>query len=196
MGIGLRTLVLNADYSPITIHPFEKPILAEDAITRVYNHNIPTCVVVEEYERTIKTNQSQFQFRIPSVIARISMAGYNGGGGLVGMKDEFLYYRDHAKCFYCEKPMMLSEMTKDHVVPESKGGKKTWDNIVSSCQSCNHAKADSPAVGRWKLRYEPYQPTYWEILSRRKKHPLELDHVTWVPFFSDWTQITVRENIL
>lgn len=188
-------MVLNADFSPITIHPFEKPIAAEDAITRVYNHREPTCVVVEEYDRVIKTNQSKFQFKIPSVIARVSNDGYKISE-FVGLKDEFLYYRDHAQCFYCEKPLALHEMTKDHVLAESRGGKKTWENIVSSCKECNHEKADAPATGKWKPRYEPYRPTYWEILNKRKKYPVILDHKSWLPFFSDWENVIVKENVL
>ena len=53
----------------------------------------------------------------------------------------------------------MSDLTYDHVIPRSQGGKTTWENIVSACETCNSEKAGrTPAQAHMKLRKEPKQP--------------------------------------
>jgi 5-methylcytosine-specific restriction endonuclease McrA len=46
------------------------------------------------------------------------------------------------QCFYCMRPLLLSESTLDHIVPVAKGGTAAVTNLVASCYSCNQSKAD------------------------------------------------------
>ena len=50
--------------------------------------------------------------------------------------------RDHYMCQYCDKKLPAAELTLDHIIPESKGGLASWDNLVACCGACNRRKAD------------------------------------------------------
>jgi 5-methylcytosine-specific restriction endonuclease McrA len=50
--------------------------------------------------------------------------------------------RDHYMCQYCDTRLPAGELTLDHIIPESKGGPGTWDNLVACCRTCNRKKAD------------------------------------------------------
>ena len=76
-------------------------------------------------------------------------------------------------CQYCNKRFAKSNLTLDHVVPKSRGGDKSWNNLVTSCASCNQNKADNtPYEAGMTLLKEPTPPknNYWNspewILSR------------------------------
>jgi 5-methylcytosine-specific restriction endonuclease McrA len=79
-----------------------------------------------------------------------------------------LWYRDSFKCCYCDKELELSDVTIDHVFPKSHGGKKTWENSVTSCRECNQSKADtflkdlshSHALKRYPTKPNPTSPLY------------------------------------
>jgi len=177
MSTGLRTLVLNANYMPISVFPLHS-IPAEDAVTRIVGE---TCYVVAEYDRMIKT--PTLEMRWPSIIAR------NTGMKIketVTLRKESLYYRDHGLCAYCERPITLSELTYDHVRPKVRGGTLTWDNTVSSCGSCNQRKGSQTASGIWKPKVKVYVPTYWELLAERKKFPISVPDKAWVDYLGDW----------
>lgn len=55
---------------------------------------------------------------------------------------ENIFRRDNFQCRYCGKKLIKRELTCDHIVPRSQGGKKTWKNIVTACKSCNNKKGD------------------------------------------------------
>jgi 5-methylcytosine-specific restriction endonuclease McrA len=71
-----------------------------------------------------------------------------------------IFYRDKNICQYCHKRFSKSKLTLDHVIPKSKGGDKSWHNLVTCCSSCNQKKADKTIeqVG-FKLLNEPSPPT-------------------------------------
>lgn len=182
--IGLRTLVLNYNYMPISLFPLHS-IPVEDAITRVCND---TCRVVFEYDRKILTPTANMKW--PSVIARTEVKKIRES---VKLRTEALYYRDHGLCAYCERPITLHEMTCDHVFPKSHGGKYEWTNIVSACPTCNYAKGNALPVGRWKPRRFPMKPTYYQLLEIRKKFPIVIDDASWLNFLGDWkSDVTVK----
>jgi hypothetical protein len=53
-----------------------------------------------------------------------------------------LFARDKHMCLYCGDYLYDCELTRDHVVPVSRGGADTWENVVTACRLCNHRKAD------------------------------------------------------
>lgn len=53
-----------------------------------------------------------------------------------------IFLRDNYSCVYCEKPLAQDELSVDHVYPKSRGGKETWENLVTSCKICNCLKGD------------------------------------------------------
>ena len=70
-----------------------------------------------------------------------------------------VWLRDDGSCQYCSKRICLSESTIDHVVPKSKGGKNTWENVVLACEKCNQKKGNRLLENcSFELAKLPYQP--------------------------------------
>ena len=181
----LRTLVLNADYAPISLFPLQT-IPAEDAVTRVFNG---TCRVVMEYDIPIRTPTLKMNW--PSVIARTDRKRVRER---VKLEPESLYYRDHGRCAYCEKQLTLHCVTFDHVVPRARGGDSSWDNLVAACGKCNSQKGDALPVGEWMPKRRPYKPTYYDLLAIRKKFPITVDDANWMQFIGDWNADVIIRN--
>jgi len=55
-------------------------------------------------------------------------------------KDKAIWYRDGKTCRYCGKRISFVNMTRDHIIPKSKGGRSGYDNLVSACENCNKIK--------------------------------------------------------
>ena len=81
-----------------------------------------------------------------------------------------LFRRDSHMCLYCGDYLWSCELTRDHVIPVSRGGTDTWENVVTACRECNHYKADRllDEIGM-KLLAVPYAPNRAEglILENR-----------------------------
>ena len=70
-----------------------------------------------------------------------------------------VFWRDNFQCQYCGKTFKFDELTMDHVVPKSKGGTKTWENIVTSCSECNSKKRNrTPKEAQMPLIKRPHSP--------------------------------------
>ena len=68
-------------------------------------------------------------------------------------------WRDQNTCQYCSKEEESRVLTIDHVVPRSKGGKNTWENLVTACKKCNQKKGNkTPKEANMKLLREPKRP--------------------------------------
>jgi 5-methylcytosine-specific restriction endonuclease McrA len=81
-----------------------------------------------------------------------------------------VFARDGGRCVYCAAPAT----SIDHVVPRSRGGEHVWENVVSCCRRCNHAKADRGLVELgWRMRRAPCAPTgpAWRVLGTGRMHP-------------------------
>ena len=74
-----------------------------------------------------------------------------------------LYGRDLFLCAYCGDQFLPHQLTIDHVLPKSRGGKNLWTNTVTSCGTCNKRKADrTPEEAKMHLLYVPYVPSRFE----------------------------------
>lgn len=70
-----------------------------------------------------------------------------------------LFARDGYHCQYCGQTRPMSQLSLDHVVPRSQGGKTTWENVVCSCMSCNSKKGGrTPLQANMKLLSTPVRP--------------------------------------
>lgn len=82
-----------------------------------------------------------------------------------------LFLRDGNTCMYCGGQFPDHLLTRDHLVPLSRGGRNGWKNVVAACRSCNHAKgARTPEEARMELLAVPYSPNRAEylVLSNRR----------------------------
>lgn len=88
------------------------------------------------------------------------------------LNNDNLFLRDDETCQYCgrtraELPRKM-RLTRDHVLPTSRGGKDAWDNVVTACGACNHQKdARTPEEAGLTLRVKPRVPLVYEILLKR-----------------------------
>ena len=79
-----------------------------------------------------------------------------------------IYARDGNKCQYCGKRMPTTELSLDHVVPKSQGGKSTWDNIVCCCVKCNVRKGGrTPDQAHMHLITKPVKPKRSPVINIR-----------------------------
>lgn len=89
----------------------------------------------------------------------------------VPLTNRTLFRRDQQICAYCGNEFNNSELTRDHIIPQSRNGKNSWMNLVTSCAGCNKVKADrTPEEANMPLLYVPYVPNRAEylILSNKK----------------------------
>ena len=86
---------------------------------------------------------------------------------------EMLFARDRHICAYCGGHFRLADLTAEHVLPQSKGGRDTWTNLVSACKPCNLRKANrTPEQARMPLLYVPYVPSQHEAFILRNRRIL------------------------
>ena len=82
-----------------------------------------------------------------------------------------IYARDRNHCQYCGKKHPSSELSLDHIIPRSMGGKTTWDNIVCACTKCNVKKGGrTPQQARMKLITRPVKPKRNPVIHVHLRH--------------------------
>ncbi len=97
-----------------------------------------------------------------------------------------IYARDRNRCQYCGKKYRTSELSLDHIVPRSMGGKTTWENLVCACTECNVQKGGrTPQEAHMKLITKPTRPRNNPVIhvhlgqQRYKSWKQFLDHAYW-----------------
>ncbi len=114
-------LVLNADYRPLSYYPLSLWSW-QDAIKAVFLERVN---IVSEYDRVVRS--PTFEFKLPSVV---SLKTYVKPSRTPAFTRFNVFLRDRFTCQYCGAH---EDLTFDHVIPRSKGGQTTWDNVVAAC---------------------------------------------------------------
>jgi 5-methylcytosine-specific restriction endonuclease McrA len=139
-------LVLNATYEPINVCTVRRAVvllLKEKA------------EVIEHAERRL--HSATATFTKPAVIRLVSYVRIPRDTHRRKITRRAVFARDDWTCQYCGS---RTQLTVDHVIPRSKGGGSTWDNIVASCAPCNRRKGDSlPRQAGMHLRNPPRTPS-------------------------------------
>jgi 5-methylcytosine-specific restriction endonuclease McrA len=166
------TLVLNKLWSPIRTAPVKEAIglVAKGAARVIEPETFAT------HDLRSWNDVSRLQAKVEDAVIRsprlvllppevILLTAYEGRGAKnVVFSRKNLFKRDRYTCQYCGVQPGPEELTIDHVVPRSAGGKSAWENCVLACVECNKRKADrSPAQAGLRLRREPRQPS-WKAL--------------------------------
>jgi 5-methylcytosine-specific restriction endonuclease McrA len=153
-----HALVLNASFEPLCVVPERRAVLL------VLAHK---AVVVEPGDGLVRSERQSLQ--VPAVI-RLSRYVRVPYRSVVPLTRRAVFARDGGRCVYCDAPAT----SLDHVVPKSRGGPHTWDNVVSACRRCNHVKADRNIADLgWRLRRAPRVPNgaAWRIVSTGRMDP-------------------------
>jgi 5-methylcytosine-specific restriction endonuclease McrA len=167
-----RTLLLSQGYEPIKIIPWQRAmiLLTLDKVD-----------VVEEYDAQVRA--PSIVVRIPAVV-RLRKA-FRRFAQPVKFSRVNIYARDGHRCQYCGVKCAIDQLTYDHVMPRSRGGRTSWDNIVSCCYACNRRKANrTPAEAKMVLRSTPVRPAWLPAVqirvSARSVPDAWRDYVYWV----------------
>ena len=136
-------LVLNASYEPINV------CAARRAIVLVLKG-----IAMTEEENGHLLHAARLAVRVPSVIRLLEYRRIPHQSRALSRKNILL--RDRNTCQYCGEVLPSSELTLDHVIPRSRGGSSTWENLVACCHPCNRQKGNQfPGEAEMKLLREP-----------------------------------------
>lgn len=156
-------LVLNSDYLPLNVSSFKRAyklvfkgkaeIIASDESNPIIgsekNYDRPTIIRLTTYVK--------FPYK------------------KVPLTRQTVFKRDNHVCLYCGSK---KELTLDHVMPKSRGGLNSWENLATCCSPCNRRKDDrTPEEAGMKLSHKPYSPSYISLLL--KSHNMRED---WRPY--------------
>ena len=119
-----------------------KPIEVIDALEALILCIIGKAKAIETYEE--KVNSVRQSFDLPAVIVINRYVKYRMGDGAPTRQN--IIWRDKNACQYCGNDFKTSELTVDHVLPRSRGGKNTWENLVAACVPCNQKKGAKTTV--------------------------------------------------
>ncbi len=166
--------MLNADFRPLSYFPLSLWSWQE-AIKAVFLDRVN---IVSEYDRVVRSPTRVM--RLPSVIA---LKDYVQSARRPAFTRFNVFLRDRFTCQYCGHPFPTQELTFDHVVPRSRGGRTTWENVVTACSSCNLVKGNRlPHLCGMQPLTRAYQPTTFQLQENGRSFPPNFLHQSWRDF--------------
>lgn len=142
--VNTPVLVLNQNYEPLNVCNIRRAFVLLDR---------GKAELLEAGAGWLQTPSANFSR--PSVIRLVYMIKRPRPQMRLTRREVF--QRDNFTCMYCGK--QGRDLTLDHVFPRHRGGKHTWENLVSACKPCNHRKAGrTPGEARMHLLREPFHP--------------------------------------
>lgn len=169
--MNAQTLMLDQGYAPLGVISWQRA---------VQMLSLGKAEVVEEYDTEIR---SQFLvIKIPAVVRLLRV--FRKRRKPVKFSRVNVCARDDYKCQYCGVRHLIGELTYDHVIPRSQGGRTIWTNIVACCYDCNSKKAGrTPEQAGMRLLKKPIQPVDVPAvviqLSRRNVPDAWRDYLYW-----------------
>jgi 5-methylcytosine-specific restriction endonuclease McrA len=166
-----QTLVLNADFRPLSYFPLS--VWAwQDAVKAVFLDRVN---IIAEYDQAI--HSPSFEMQLPSVI---SLKEYVRMDRRPAFTRFNVFLRDAFSCQYCGDRFATEELTFDHVMPRSRGGRTTWENVVAACQCCNLKKANrTPQECGMPVLRPARVPTTMQLQRNGRKFPPNFLHESW-----------------
>jgi 5-methylcytosine-specific restriction endonuclease McrA len=167
-------LVLNADFRPLSYFPLSL-LSWQEAVKAVLTDRVN---VVSEYDRVV--HSPSIQLRLPSVV---SLKQYITQGRKPAFTRFNVFLRDRFACQYCGSALPAHDLTFDHIVPRSRGGRTTWNNVVTACAPCNLKKGGRmPSECGMMPRRIPEQPSMWQMQQNGRLFPPNFLHESWCDF--------------
>jgi len=176
---GKPALILNADYRPLSYLPLSLWSWQE-AVKAVFSGKVH---VVDVYPDTT-VRAASLEIPLPSVIALTEYA--QQGNPVPAFTRRNVFLRDGYRCQYCGELFHTADLSLDHVVPRSQGGRLNWENAVTCCKACNGRKGSTPLselhrIGM-RLLTAPRAPTQMELAAKAAKMVPRRVHPTWKPY--------------
>ncbi len=136
-------LVLNATFEPINVTAVRRAlVLVLKGVAQAEEHN------------HAEVHSTSTALKVPSVIRLLSYRHIPQQTRALSRKNILL--RDRNTCQFCGLLFPASELTLDHVMPRSRGGHSSWENLVACCYKCNNSKGDrTPEEAGLRLQRRP-----------------------------------------
>ena len=167
-------LVLNADFRPLSYFPLSLWPWQE-AIKAVFLDRVN---IIATYDRFVAS--PRLRVALPSVISLKDFVSTSRRPAFTRFN---VFLRDRFACQYCGEPFPSHMLTFDHVVPRSRGGQTTWDNVVSACEGCNLQKGNRlPERSGLHPLTRPQQPTTNQLQRNGRAFPPNFLHESWRDF--------------
>lgn len=162
----MRTLVLNAGYEPLAIVSFKR------ALMLVMNDK--ASIIEKVDEQPVWTTRAAYERPAVIILSRYVRVP---NARRIPVTRRGVLRRDSNRCGYCGK----AAATIDHVMPRSRGGADSWENLVACCLRCNNTKSDrTPQEMGWELRttLRPPRGGAWTVRGTERTDPL------WDPYLA------------
>lgn len=150
-----QVLVLNSTYQPINVTTLARGFnLVFKGKAEILEHILQEPIVTERK-----------RFRRPTVIRLLKYVSVPFRK--VYLCRQNIFRRDDFKCLYCDS---IKDLTIDHVIPRSRGGADSWQNLATCCKSCNSKKDNmTPEEAEMPMRHTPFKPSYIYYIQKFKK---------------------------
>lgn len=199
--LNQNVLVLNKHFVPINVTNVESSvcliyankaeIVVHENITDKFGRLLAVKYDSLNYQRWIEISESldenkyaiihssRYKHFLPKVIILKAYGDYPKY--FIKLNKTALYARDNGECQYCSTKVSKYSATIDHVVPKSRGGKNTWDNLVLACKECNTIKKRSKLLSETNLHLKkrPIKPTEINFKDIYKN-----EFIFWKDFFN------------
>ena len=167
------SLLLNATFEPISVISWKKAIILTF---------LGKAEVITAYEQAV--HAVSMSMNLPAVLRLIHYVKYRRHE--VKFTRRNIYIRDKYRCQYCGKGFEPKDLTYDHVIPKSGGGKTTWENVVTCCHTCNLKKGGrTPKEAGMRLLNPPVEPRWHPMnhfsMDTRQIPAPWLDYLIWHP---------------
>jgi 5-methylcytosine-specific restriction endonuclease McrA len=153
-------------YYPLSLWPWQEVIKA------VFLERVD---VISTYDQVVRS--PSFEMRLPSVV---SLKHYVAQDRSPAFTRFNVFLRDAFACQYCGAG---TDLTFDHVIPRSRGGRTTWENIVAACAPCNLTKGGrTPREAGMHPARRPARPTGYELQELGRRFPPNHLHESWLDY--------------
>ena len=163
--------MLNADYRPLSYYPLSVWCW-QDVIKAVCLDRVN---IVAYYDKTVRS--PGLEIRLPSVVSLRTFVHPARNPAFTRFN---VFLRDRFTCQYCGS---REDLTFDHVIPRSRGGQTTWQNVVAACSPCNLRKGSAmPADADMWPAQRPFQPTVHDLHQNGRHFPPNYLHQSWLDY--------------
>ena len=168
---GFPALVLNADFRPLSYYPLSLWSW-QDAIKAVFLERVN---IVANYDRAVRS--PSFEMKLPSVVSLKTFVKPSTHPAFTRFN---VFLRDRFSCQYCGA---RDDLTFDHLLPRSRGGHTTWDNVVAACSPCNLRKGNlTPDESKMWPSQRPFQPSVQHLHRNGRLFPPNYLHDSWLDY--------------
>ena len=164
-------LILNADFRPLSYYPLSLWSW-QDAVKAVFLDRVN---ILSNYDTAV--HSPTVEIMLPSVL---SLKRYVRPARCPAFTRFNVFLRDRFSCQYCG---VSGDLTFDHMVPRSRGGLTTWDNVVTACSPCNLRKSNRlPRIADMWPAQLPVRPTVADLHRNGRRFPPNFLHHSWQDF--------------